>query len=171
MPRYVVFLRGVSPLNARMSELKRCFESAGFTNVRTLLGSGNVIFNASSRSETAVERLAEEAMQQSLGHVFYPIARSTKQLHALLDADPFATHRISRDAKRVVTFLRTAPKPRVPLPLSEDGATVIGVRGREILTSYLPSPKGPVFMRLIERALGKDVTTRTWETVVKCARA
>lgn len=171
MPRYVVFLRGVSPLNAKMPELKRCFESAGFANVRTLLGSGNVIFDTTLRSDSAVERRAEKAMRQSLDQVFYPIARSTKELQALLDADPFASHRISRDAKRVVTFLRTAPKPRVPLPLSEEGATIIGVRGREILTSYVPSPKGPVFMRLIEKALGKDVTTRTWETVVKCARA
>ena len=37
MPRFVAFLRGVSPLNAKMPELKLCFERAGFTNVRTIL--------------------------------------------------------------------------------------------------------------------------------------
>ncbi|MDE2325144.1 MAG: DUF1697 domain-containing protein, partial [Betaproteobacteria bacterium] len=42
MPRYVAFLRGVSPMNARMPELKACFEAAGFGAVRTLLSSGNV---------------------------------------------------------------------------------------------------------------------------------
>ncbi len=89
----------------------------------------------------------------------------------MIDAKPFDGHRVSSQAKRIVTFLREAPKPRVPLPLSEDGATVICVRGREILTAYEPSPKGPVFMRLIEKAFGKDVTTRTWDTVLKCARA
>ena len=34
MPRYVAFLRGVSPMNARMADLRRCFEVAGFGNVK-----------------------------------------------------------------------------------------------------------------------------------------
>ena len=41
---------------------------------------------------------------------------------------------------------------------------------REVLTSYVPSPKGPVFMTLIEKTFGKDVTTRTWDTLQKVAR-
>ncbi len=40
MTRYVAFLRGISPMNLKMPELKRCFESAGFTEVKTLLSSG-----------------------------------------------------------------------------------------------------------------------------------
>jgi len=46
MQRYVAFLRGVSPMNCKMPELKRCFEAAGFADVRTLLSSGNVAFSA-----------------------------------------------------------------------------------------------------------------------------
>jgi hypothetical protein len=42
MRRYVAFLRGVNPMNAKMAELRRCFETAGFTDVRTVLSSGNV---------------------------------------------------------------------------------------------------------------------------------
>ena len=38
MPTYAAFLRGVSPLNAKMPELQKCFESAGFENVKTVLG-------------------------------------------------------------------------------------------------------------------------------------
>src|SRR5207237_160672 len=104
MPRYAAFLRGVSPMNAKMPELKAAFESAGFTDVRTLLSSGNVAFTASAASEIALERRAEGAMLEVFG-------------------------------------------------------------------AYLPSPKGPVFMALIEKTFGKDVTTRTWDTVGKVARA
>jgi uncharacterized protein (DUF1697 family) len=50
MPRYVAFLRGVSPMNAKMPELKKCFESAGFTDVKTLLSSGNVVFSTTTES-------------------------------------------------------------------------------------------------------------------------
>jgi len=46
MPRYVAFLRGVSPMNLKMADLKACFEKMGFTDVRTVLSSGNVVFTA-----------------------------------------------------------------------------------------------------------------------------
>ena len=52
MPTYAAFLRGVSPLNATMAELKQCLETAGFGNVKTVLGSGNVIFD--SRAASAI---------------------------------------------------------------------------------------------------------------------
>jgi Uncharacterized protein conserved in bacteria len=45
MARHVAFLRGVSPINAKMPQLKRCFESAGFANVKTVRSSGNVVFD------------------------------------------------------------------------------------------------------------------------------
>ncbi len=38
-----------------------------------------------------------------------------------------------------------------------------------MFSAYLPSPKGPVFMTLIEKTFGKEVTTRTWDTVRKLA--
>lgn len=45
MPRFTAFLRGVSPANAKMPELQAAFESAGFARVRTVLSSGNVVFD------------------------------------------------------------------------------------------------------------------------------
>jgi uncharacterized protein (DUF1697 family) len=171
MPRYVAFLRGVMPSNAKMPELKRCFEQGGFTNVRTLLSSGNVVFDAAVRSEGAAERQAEAAMEKSLGKSFYTIVRSTAYLQELLAADPYARHAVPADAKRVVSFLRKAQPSKVTLPLAEDGASVLYVQGREVFTAYLPCDKGPVFMKLIERAFGAGITTRTWDTVKKCAAA
>lgn len=49
MPRYAAFLRGVSPMNAKMPELKKAFEAAGFLEVKTVLSSGNVVFKRPRR--------------------------------------------------------------------------------------------------------------------------
>ena len=35
--------------------------------------------------------------------------------------------------------------------------------------AYTPTPRGPVFMSLIETTFGKDVTTRTWDTIRRVA--
>ena len=74
-------------------------------------------------------------------------------------------------AKRIVTFLRDEPTVTLALPVEQDGARLLALRGRELFSAYLPSPKGPVFMTLIERTFGKELTTRTWDTVGKVARA
>ena len=171
MPRYAAFLRGVMPMNCRMPELKRAFEAAGFTDVKTILGSGNVAFNARAASEAALERRAEAAMLEHLGQAFFTILRPVDALNDLLASDPYRSFRLDAGAKRIVTFLRDEPRSKVKLPIERDGARVLTVKGREAFSAYLRTPKGPVFMVLIEQAFGKDVTTRTWDTVGKVARA
>jgi hypothetical protein len=51
-----------------------------------------------------------------------------------------------------------------------DGARILCVAGAEIFSAYVPSPKGPVFMGLIEKTFGKDLTTRTWDTIGKVVK-
>jgi uncharacterized protein (DUF1697 family) len=54
------------------------------------------------------------------------------------------------------------------LPAVTEGVHMVATTGREVFTAYEPNPRGPVFMTLIERTLGTDVTTRTWDTIRKC---
>ncbi len=171
MARYVAFLRGVSPSNARMADLRRCFEAAGFGEVCTVLSSGNVVFSAKAASEAVLERRAEAAMQQGLGRSFRTLVRPTKRLQALLAADPFADLQVDPAAKCVVTFLGRDARPLPALPIEHQGVRILHARGQEVFTAYLPHPKGPVFMTLLEKTFGSDITTRTLDTVARCAAA
>jgi uncharacterized protein (DUF1697 family) len=157
-------------MNAKMPELKRAFELAGFEGVETVLSSGNVLFDTRKRSEKAIARKAEAAMEEHLGRSFSTIVRRVDDLRELLDTDPYAAFALDPEAKRVVTFLRKEPAQDLDLPVDRDGARILTVRGREAFTAYIPGPNGPVFMSLIEETFGKDVTTRTWGTVQKVAR-
>jgi uncharacterized protein (DUF1697 family) len=169
--RFAAFLRGVSPMNCKMQELAKAFEAAGFADVKTVLSSGNVVFSASG-AERPVQKKAEAAMQEHLGKSFMTIVRPVDELQSLLDADPYAAFKLKPDAKRVVTFLSAHPSAVPNLPVELDDAKVLALMGREVFSAYVPGPKGPVFMTLIERTFGKDVTTRTWETLRKvCAAA
>jgi len=169
--RYAAFLRGVGPMVVTMPDLKRCFEAAGFTDVRTLLSSGNVVFTTRASPGTALERRAEGAMEEQLGRVFLAIVRPIDALRAILDSNPYGPFRLSPDHKRVVTFLRTRPRSSPALPVEQDGARILRLEGSEAFSAYVPNPRGPAFMTLIEKTFGKDVTTRTWETVKKVANA
>lgn len=157
-------------MNAKMPEVKRAFEGAGFTDVRTLLSSGNVVFSARAASGPALARKAEAAMQASLGRSFLTIVREVEALRELLKADPYQSFKLPASAKRVVTFLAAPPAAKSSLPIEQDGARILCVRGEDVLSAYVPGPRGPVFMKLIEKTFGTDVTTRTWDTVTKAAR-
>lgn len=170
MPRYAAFLRGVMPTNAKMPELKRVFEAAGFTEVRTLLGSGNVLFTSTRASMPALERKAEAAMQETLGRSFLTIIRPVEYLRTMLSSDPFKRFRLKPAEKRVVTFLRAKPASMIKVPVTLGAARILAYQGTEVYTTYQPGAATPEFMTLIEKTCGKEVTTRTWDTVTKAAR-
>ena len=158
-------------MNAKMPELKRSFEAAGFSEVRTLLSSGNVVFSARKSLLRSLELRAEKSMQSELGRCFGTFIRPSEHLQRLIEADPFAKFGLSPTVKRVVTFLRSSDTPALRLPIERDDASILAVSGSEVLCAYVPGPKGPVFMALLERTFGAEITTRTLDTVRKCAWA
>jgi uncharacterized protein (DUF1697 family) len=157
-------------MNATMPALRAAFEAGGFTDVKTVLATGNVVFTAPRAAESSLERKVEAAIAKGLGRDFLTIVRSIDALRDMLESDPYEHFRVPPNAKRVVTFLRDAPRATLALPIESDGARILAIEGREVLTAYVPSPKGAVFMQLIEKTFGKEVTTRTWDTVAKVAR-
>jgi uncharacterized protein (DUF1697 family) len=158
-------------MNLKMPTLKTALEEGGFSDVKTLLSSGNVVFSERRATDVAIEKKIEAALENKVGKRFGTIVRSLDELQALIDADPYQAFRLPAGSKRVVTFLRIQPEQKLKLPPALDGAQIWTVRGRDALSSYVRSEKGPVFMALIEKTFGKDVTTRTWDTVQKVVRA
>ena len=169
MTRYVALLRGVSPMNCKMDALTRAFTAAGFSDVATVLSSGNVVFTTSSQSTSEIGAMADKAMAEHLGRTFETTYRTIDELQGLLDRDPLAGFDVPEGSKRVVSFLYEPVDPALAetLPVTVDDATIWQAAGTEALVSYLPRPGDPAFMRLIEKTFGKNVTTRTWDTVTK----
>lgn len=163
MPKYAAFLRGVMPTNASMPAIRAAFEKAGFTDVVTVLGSGNVVFDARTTSVRALEKKAQDACG------FAAFVRPVEELRRLLATDPYEGARLGAEAKRIVTFVRHVPPPELKLPIERDGARILRFEDGMVFSAYLPTPKGPVFMQLIAKAFGKDQTTRTWATIEKVA--
>ena len=158
-------------MNLRMPALKLALERAGFTDVRTLLSSGNVVFEARKQKSELLEKKVEAAVAAEVAKAFMTFVRPVAMLEAMLASDPFAKFQLAPNAKRVVTFVREQVVPtKLKLPIELDGARILTARDCEVFTAYTPHARGPVFMQLLERTLGKQNTTRTWDTVRKCVR-
>jgi hypothetical protein len=110
-------------------------------------------------------------MQKMLGRTFLTIVRPLDEVAELVASDPYAGFRLPRAAKRVVTFLRERPGFEPKLPVERDGASILRLDGLSVFSAYVPGPRGPVFMQLIEKTFGTELTTRTFDTVSKVARS
>lgn len=148
MTTYVALLRGIMPMNPNMKgeRLRETFESLGFKNVRTVIASGNVVFESNTKDMRTLEAEIEKALPQQLGFTSTTIVRSKEELERLVAKDPFKGIEDKKPNYLIVTFFKDR---------KEELCTVI-----DIWTG-----KTPDFMRDIEKNHGKEITTRTWKTV------
>ena len=90
MTRYAAFLRGVNVggVNLKMAELAKALEDAGFTNVQTILASGNVLLESRSGVD-AVRKKAEKALRDAFGYDAWVLAYSIDTVAAISKGYPF----------------------------------------------------------------------------------
>ena len=70
MKRYIAFLRAINISGKNkipMVELKKCFETLGFTEVKTYLNSGNVIFSSDEDSPVGLTNRIEAMIKEQFG--------------------------------------------------------------------------------------------------------
>ena len=176
MTRYVALLRGIAPMNPNMrnDKLRGVFESLGFENVKTVISSGNVIFDSPSRSVKKLEESIETALPEQLGFTSTTIIRSQGQLQKLVDQDPFKGMEHSQTSSLNVTFLKKKKQSSIKFPyqVNDRDYTLLGMYGGAICSVIdLTSAKTPDLMVWLEKQFGKEITTRSWKTVERILKA
>jgi len=177
MPRYAALLRGINVGGNKkvpMADLKKLFEKLGFTNVKTLLNSGNALF-ASDEKKAALHGKIEKAMAEKFGFPIPLILRTVDELKALAESEPFKGITVTPATRLYITFLgEGSKKSSLKAPFeSEDGACrILRISPTEVCSVLtLAEDVGTVdAMGIIEREFGKNVTTRNWNTVQKMLR-
>ncbi|MUM29090.1 DUF1697 domain-containing protein, partial [Mycolicibacterium sp. CBMA 295] len=90
MTRYIAFLRGVNVggVNLKMAEVAQAMEAAGFTEVRTILASGNVLLDSASGA-AEVRTTAERALRDAFGYEAWVLVYDLATLQKISTAYPF----------------------------------------------------------------------------------
>jgi uncharacterized protein (DUF1697 family) len=174
MPSFVAFLRAVNlpgkPVS--MAQVRKMAEGLGFEEVRTLLQSGNLIFEAVSDDPGALEAMLEGAAKQALGLATDFMVRSGADIRALIDSNPYPDAARDDPGHLLTVFLKSAPPNGAVERLRPaiKGRETVELRGKELYAVY-PDGVGrsKLTMQLIERHLGTRGTGRNWNTVLKLA--
>lgn len=173
MTKYAAFLRGVNVggVNLKMADVARALTDAGFTAVRTILASGNVLME-SSAGAAAVRKKAEAALRERFGYDAWVLVYDLETVRAVVDDYPFDPE--IEGYQSYVTFVadeaalaelaalgeRAGPDERISA-----GAGVI----------YWQVPRGGTLDSTIGKTMGKpryksSTTTRNLRTLAKVLR-
>ena len=176
--RYVAFLRGINVGGHKvipMEELRTLFESMGFKNVKTLLASGNVVFDAKKAQPYSMGEEIGQSLENRFGYRVGIIVRSINDIQKLVTANPFKKIAVTPATRLYVTFLPTKQKRTLKkIQLSAGrGIDVLSVSAGEVCTAVIvvPGEGTPQLMGFLEKEFGKEITTRNWNTICKVAEA
>lgn len=174
MSKYAVFLRGINVGGNKkvpMAELKKVFEEFGAKNVKTLLNTGNVVFETDDKdiSSTVIAKVLAEKFGFSIPTLLFPFS----SILEIVDADPFKQEKATDKTRFYVTFLGPQANPTTEVSYaSEDQSFRIIGKNKNALFSILDLAKCPTpqAMNILEKTYGLDITTRNYNTVTKVAK-
>jgi uncharacterized protein (DUF1697 family) len=168
MTRFAAFLRGVNVggVNLKMAEVATALSDAGFTNVRTILATGNVLLESSS-GVAAVRKKAEAALRERFGYEAWVLAYDIDTVRSISEAYPF--EREVDGYQSYVTFVTDAAVLDELAALPAGSGEKIA-RGTGVI--YWQVPKGSTLDSTIGKTMGKpryksSTTTRNLRTLVK----
>lgn len=172
MAGYLALLRGINvggKNKVAMADLRAMFEAAGMRDVRTLLQSGNVVFDA-AKSPAVLEGLLQARSAADLNLRVDYFVRDAAQWRAIVKANPFQQQARAEPGRVAVTCLKSAPgsEDMRNLLAAVSGQEQLSLRGRELYVYYPDGiGKSKLDAALIDRKLRVSGTARNWNTVLK----
>jgi uncharacterized protein (DUF1697 family) len=171
MKRYIALLRGINVGKAKrvaMADLRALMEGLGHANVRTLLNSGNAVFDAKGGTPASHAKALKSALREKTGVDAEVVVKSAADLAAAIAEHPLR-HVANEDARMLVMFVQDAATLAKLRPLeSEDWSPEAFATGSH--AAWLWCASGINDSRLakaVDKALHATGTARNWATLQK----
>ena len=172
---WIGLLRGIggaTHAKMPMASLRSACEDAGLGQVRTVLATGNLIFQSPlpEADLAAILRRVVEGFGLTNNPTFL---RRPEELQQVLALNPMPDAAQTRPNHMLVLFLDHPPAPeRIAAVIAHGGPEPVQVHGREVFIDYLDSVgRSKLTPARLERLLGQPGTARNWNTLTKLARA
>lgn len=164
MTTFVALLRAINVGGTgklAMADLVKLCEKAGFSDARTYIQSGNVVFN-SDATEASVKATLEKALAAKLGKSVGVLLRRPEELDRVLAKNPFQDAPPNRI---IVMFFDEALPKTVVAGVDAPGGEELVLHGRELYI-YFPNGRGRSKLKV---PLASQGTGRNINTVAKLA--
>ncbi|WP_299765330.1 DUF1697 domain-containing protein [uncultured Dokdonia sp.] len=168
---YIAFLRGINVGGHHklpMADLKVVFTQLGYTNIITVLNSGNVIFSTTNNHIKNIEKNITDVLEKTFEFPVPTCVREATQIQQLYKNNPFDSIVITKDTRLYISFLNEDVSSSIELPWisSDTSYQIIEKRGTSIVSVLnLSISKTTTAMKILENTYGKNMTTRNWKTI------
>jgi len=175
--RVVALLRAVNVGGTgklAMPDLCTLLTKLGYSGVKSLLQSGNVVFGCDGPANAALEATLEAAAAKKLGVKTEFFVRSAREWDKIVAGNPYPDAARDDPSHLVVMAFKSAPAAKnvAALQAAIPGRETVRASGKQ---AYFVYPDGIGTSKLtnaiIERHLGMSGTARNWNTVLKLAAA
>lgn len=172
--QFICLFRGINVSGQKlikMQYLKELFSEAGFSEIRTYIQSGNVIFESDITDENEINRIIGYTLLKSLGYHTISFIRNFSEWARIIENNPFPQQSVSPDYKYYVTFFAREPDEKLAEKLfafaSETEKFVIIGREMYVLLKKQSDTKQIFSNNFVENKLKMEATTRNWNTILK----
>jgi len=169
---HIALLRGINVGGHRsvgMTDLRNFLTELGFDDARSLLQSGNLVFNSKVRTGAELERFLEGEAHDRLSLEVDFIVRTPDEWKSVIRQNPFRKEAERDPGHLVVMFLKSAPDVDDIVALEADirGPEVVRAKGKQAYI-YYPNGQGrsKLTHSILEKRLGRG-TGRNWNTILK----
>jgi uncharacterized protein (DUF1697 family) len=177
MPRYAAFLRAINVGGhvVKMDRLRTLFEQMNLSNVKTVIASGNVLFDSPLKNSAALEQKIERQLHMSLGYGVATFLRTAAEMERIAAYEPFSAAAMRKPYHALyVSFLGAEPSADARRAVLALGSAddEFQVHQRELYWLRRKSfTDSPISSAIVERALGMPATARNVTTVRRIAAA
>lgn len=170
MPVIISLLRGINVgghKKIRMADLRGLYTALGLRATRTILQSGNAVFQTEETDLPFVQARIEMGILDQFGFEVRVILRAAADFRSIIGRHPFSDAQASETKKMVLVFLSARPSldDVDKLRAGKPGREFIHADGSELYIFYTDGQAGSKLDNSrIERALGLQSTARNWNT-------
>jgi uncharacterized protein (DUF1697 family) len=170
---YIALLRGINVGGRNpiaMSDLRSLLTTLGFSSVRSLLQSGNLVFAGNRRPGANLEHLLEAETAKQLKMPADYIVRTANEWVQIVAGNPFPDVARNDPGHLIVMCLKRTPTTAEAAALQTviKGPEVVHVEGRQAYIYYRAGVgRSKLTHAVIENTLGSRGTGRNWNTVLK----
>ena len=169
MPQYVALLRGINVGLAKvvsMAELASVFSELGFTDVTTVLRSGNVVFRSYAVTSADATAHIEAAVLAATGVHSSELLLDSAEFLTILDTNPLVAE-VTDGSRAFVTFVTSMPAS-FEVPDAEVLAPELLAVGPAAVYQWMPDGSlNTRVPRSFWRQFDSPVTARNWNTARK----
>ena len=170
---YLALLRGINVGGnniIKMKDLKECFESMKFSDVRTYIQSGNAVFGATKATPEKLEKKIEAGLKKAFDYNGFVVVVSEKELEQIVKEAPKGFGIDAAKYRYDVIFLKrpmTAKKAGVDVPTKEGVDTMHIGKSALYFSRLTAKASSSRLHKITGLPVYKHLTIRNWNTTTK----